>query len=139
MTTQAFFDKWNGRYIDFDKKFGNQCVDEIRQYCVEVLGINGYTLPAVSYAKQLFTNFPNSGTKNFTKVFNSPTNAPRTGDIVIWGVYLGVTGWAGHVTICSSSNVANLITFDQNYPTNSPCHYQKHSYKGVLGWLTPKK
>jgi len=135
MITDEFFTKYNGKFIDFDGKYGYQCVDLIRQFCKEVLNIDGYTLPPVTYAKQLFTNFPNAGTSKFTKIYNKPTNAPQKGDIVVWGTYLGVTGWAGHVAICSGASVYNLITFDQNYPKGSFCKFVNHSYKGVLGWL----
>jgi len=138
MTLDQFITKYNGRYLDFDGKYGYQCVDLIRAYLKEVLNIDAYTLPPVTYAKQLFTNFPNAGTNRFTKVFNKPTNAPRRGDIVVWGTYLGVTGWAGHVAICSGASMMNLITFDQNYPKGSFCKYVNHSYKGILGWLSPK-
>ena len=139
MIFDQFTTKYNGKFIDFDGKWGFQCVDEIRQYLKEVLGLDGYTLPPVTYAKQLFTNFPNTGTKDFFKVFNSPTNAPPKGAIVIWGTYPFVTGIAGHVALCSASTSMSLITFDQNYGNPKSCHFVQHSYKGVLGWLTPKK
>ena len=138
MTIDTFFNNTNGRFIDYDGMYSFQCVDLIRQYLEEVLNVVGYTLPPVTYAKQLFTNFPNAGTSKFTKVFNKPTNAPKKGDIVIWGYYPFVTGWAGHVAICSGASMMNFISFDQNYPKGSFCKFVNHSYKGVLGWLSPK-
>lgn len=138
MSIDSFFTKYLGRYIDFDNKYGFQCVDLMRRYCVDVLGIGGYSIPAVTYAKQIFTSMNDNGTTKFQKIYNSPTNSPAKGDIVIWGYYPFVTGWAGHVAICSSASMMSLITYDQNYPTGSSCHFQKHSYKGVLGWLHPK-
>jgi hypothetical protein len=135
MTLQAFQDKWNGKFCDFDGKWGFQCTDLARQYIQDVLGLPPYTLPAVSYAKQLFQNFkPN---KYFTKVANLPTNAPKAGDIVVWNTYPFITGIAGHVGICTSANTISLIVFNQNYPTGSPCSLRKFNYKGVLGWISP--
>ena len=138
MLPNNFFNKYNGKYIDFDGHWGCQCVDLMRQYWFEALKISGYTIPPVTYAKEIFTRFPNIGTKNFRKVFNGPINAPKMGDIVIWGYYPTVTGWAGHVAICNTADSMNLITFDQNYGTPKTCRFVKHSYKGVLGWLSPK-
>lgn len=133
MTFDSFVTKYNGKFVDYDKKYGYQCVDNMRTYIKEVLSLDGYTLPPVTYAKQLFTNFKTN--KYFHRVFNSPTNVPKKGDIIIWNYYPFFTGWAGHVAIFYSGDVNSLITFDQNYPTNSPCHFQKHNYKGVLGWI----
>jgi hypothetical protein len=137
MTLDAFITKYSGKFVDYDGKYGFQCVDLMRQYLVDVLGINGYALPGVSYAKQLFQNFkPN---KYFTKIKNLPTNAPKKGDIVVWNTYPFITGWAGHVGVCTSANTISLIVFNQNYPTGSPCSLRKFNYKGVLGWLSPNK
>lgn len=138
MSLDDFISKYNGRYIDFDGKFGYQCVDLMRQYCVEVLGIDGWTLPAATYAKQIFQNFPKLGTTKFRKIYNTAWNAPRKGDIIFWGTHWGVTGIAGHVAICSGSNSMNFISFDQNYGQPNFCRFVNHSYKGVLGWLSPK-
>ncbi len=136
MTFDQFITKYNGRYLDFDGRFGTQCMDLFRAYLKEVLGLDPYIFPAVSYAKQVFQNFTTS--KYFTKIYNGKTNAPKKGDIVFWGYYLGTTGWAGHVAVCMTADAMNLITFDQNWPTNSPCHFQKHNYRGVMGWLSLK-
>ncbi len=138
MKFQEFVDKNNGKYIDYDGNYGCQCVDLMRQYLVDVVGISGYSLKGVSYAKQLFTNMDNLGDENFIKIKNTPTNYPQKGDIVIWGWYPGVTGYAGHVAIVSDASPKAFISFDQNWPSNSPCRYVNHSYKGVRGWLRPR-
>ena len=135
---EQFITKYNGRFVDYDHAFGNQCVDLMRQYCQDVRGVNGYkAIPATGNAKDIFKNFVNNS--YFSKIYNSPTNAPKKGDIVFFGTYLGLYGWSGHVGVCTGSDTMNLILFEQNYPTNSTCRYGKHSYRGCLGWLTPKK
>lgn len=139
MKFQEFVDKNNGKYIDYDGNYGCQCVDLMRQYLVDVVGISGYSLKGVSYAKQLFTNMDNLGDENFIKIHNGKSNFPRRGDIVVWGWKWPVTGYAGHVAVCSDGNVNKFISFDQNYPTNSACRYYNHDYRGVLGWLRPRK
>lgn len=137
MTFLQFFNEWNGRFCDYDKAYGYQCVDLIRQYIKEVLGWKPYdAIPPISYAKYAFTNY---NKKYFTQIKNSPTNMPKQGDIIIWKWQWPVTGIAGHIAICSKADVNRLISFDQNYPTRQPCKLVNHSYKGVLGWLRPIK
>lgn len=141
MTTDQFFTKYNGRYIDYDGKFGNQCVDEMRQYIKDVLGYDGYIIPAVNYAKNIFYNFPDGGTKQFTKIYNGPTNYPLKGDIIFFKTSIlppWLYGWAGHVEIVSSADGMNMVNFAQNWPTGSPCHFQPRKYKDCLGWLHPR-
>lgn len=140
MTLQQFIDKNNGKYIDLDGKYGCQCVDLMRAYVRDVLGKDPYCIPRADYAKNIFKNF--SSNKDFTKIINNPNDAkqfPKAGDIVFWGTYPFVTGIAGHVAICTGGNGYKFICFTQNYPTNSPCRYYNYDYRGVLGWLTPKK
>ena len=140
ITRDEFFNKNNGKYIDFDNAFGFQCYDLFLFYLRDVLNINPSPYQGWGTAKNCYLNFVNinGASKYFDLIANSPTNAPQPGDIVFWGTYLFVTGTAGHVAICSSVNVNTLVTFDQNYPTGSPCHFVTHSYKGVMGWWHPK-
>ena len=39
MTLTQFIKKYLGTKVDFDGKYGAQCVDLYRQYCAEVLGV----------------------------------------------------------------------------------------------------
>ena len=133
MTIQQFFDKYNGKYIDFDKRYGYQCVDLMRQFIKECLVLNPYEIPAAGSAKQIYLNF--KGSSSFLKIPNTPTGVPQKGDIIFWGYYPFVTGWAGHVAIFSQGDVNRFISFDQNYPTGSFCRYFNHSYNGVMGWI----
>ena len=137
MNHDSFTAKYNGKFVDYDGYYGNQCVDLMRQYIKECLGINPSTIPAVGYAAQIYQNF-NSNNKWFTRIANTPTNIPKKGDIVIWKYYPFVTGMAGHVAIFDNGNMFSLITFDQNWGNPKCCRFVKHSYKGVLGWLRKK-
>ena len=126
----------NNRFLDFDGKFGYQCVDLLRVYLRDVLGTSPYALAPVTYAKELYKKF--NPTTPFIRITNTPTGIPRKGDIIVWDFYPFVTGWAGHVGIFVEGNVNTFISFDQNYPTGRPCQMVKHSYRGVLGWLRKK-
>jgi hypothetical protein len=139
MMLQSFIDKYNGKFVEYNHDaYKFQCMDLMRQYVHDVLGINPYdAIPASPTARQCFQNFKSN--KYFTKVINTPTGVPKKGDIVFWGLYPFVTGTAGHVAIFSGGNVSRFISFDQNYPTGQPCKFVNHSYRGVLGWLTARK
>lgn len=141
ITLQEFFNKWLGKYWEFNNDiYKFQCMDIFWQYLQEVLGISAIPYQGWGTAKNCYLNFLNikDASKNFELTANGATNFPLPGDIVFWGWYLGVTGSAGHVAICSSANANNLVTFDQNYPTGSACRFVTHSYKGVMGWWHPK-
>jgi hypothetical protein len=132
---QEYLDAHNTKYIDFDKNRKFWCVDNMRQYIQDVLGLSGWVLPAAPNAKTIYNNY--SSTRPFTKIKNTAYNIPKSGDIIFWGYYPFVTGLAGHVGIVvgDGGSVNNFISFDQNYPTGTACHRQLHSYKGVMGWL----
>jgi cell wall-associated NlpC family hydrolase len=136
MTFQQFLDRYNGAYIDYDGAYGYQCVDLMRQYIKDVFGVNPYiALPPNSSAKQIYKAYTFS--TPYKKIANTPTAIPKNGDIIFWGYYPGVTGWAGHVAIVvgDGASVNNFISFDQNWPSRTACHRQLHNYKGVMGWL----
>ena len=130
MTIDSFFNKWNGKVCDWDGYYGGQCVDLYRQYVAEVLGVP--QSPPVTGAKDIWITYLSA---YFTRISNSPTNSPQKGDIIIWGTGLGPYG---HVAIANTANSLTLNSFDQNYPVGTKCHFQNHTYKGVLGWLRPR-
>lgn len=134
MAYDEFVSKWIGRYLDYDGKYGFQCVDLMRQYVKDVYGLNPYqAIPTTGNAKEIYRNFRNN--QYLRKENNTPTNMPQKGDIVFWGTYPFITGFAGHVGIVVEASLYHLIVFNQNYPVGSPCQYRRFSYKGVLGWL----
>lgn len=139
MTTDQFITKWNGRYVDFDGKFGFQCVDLVRQFVKEMYGLDPYkAIPTTGSAKDIFNNFKDN--QFFKKIKNTPTGVPQKGDITFWGYYPFITGWTGHVAIFVAGDTHNILSFDQNYGRPNFCRYVNHNnnYKGVLGWLHKK-
>lgn len=131
-----FRTKYNGKGIDFDGYYGDQCVDEINQYLVDVLGItNPIVILPGNTAFDIYQNY--HGTQ-FTKIDNSPTNVPHEGDIIFFKPNIpGQTGSAGHVALFISGDVNSFRSLDQNYPTGTLVHEQNHTYDAVAGWLHP--
>ncbi len=140
MTLQTFFTTWNGKYNNFDGKFGTQCTDLMRQYVQDVCGFKPYiAIPQTGWAKNIFTNFKNN--TYFTKILNTPTGIPKQGDILFFKTsltYPWIYGWAGHVGIVHSASLMSIVLFEQNWPTGSACKLHTHTYKDCLGWLQRK-
>ncbi len=133
MTIQHFFDAYNGLWIEStgisDSGSRDQCVDLWRVYNLRVIGGPNVTGDAVDY----WTNYP---TDFYDKIPNTPTGVPKLGDVIIWGTNYGSYG---HIAVCTDiADTKGFTSFDQNDPLKSPCHYQPHTYTGVLGWLHPK-
>ena len=141
MTLDSLIKKYQGRYLDYDGAYGAQCVDLMRAYVKEVLGHPPYlAIPTTGNAKNIYYNFKNN--LFFTKIANTPTGVPKKGDIIFFKTslwYPWLYGIAGHVAIFTGGDTMNVISFDQNWPTYTPCHLQRHTYKDCLGWLSPRK
>ncbi len=126
MTLLEFINKYNGEYVEAGGSVGakNQCVDLVNQCLEEVLG----------FPKILWTDakdFPAKADKNlFDFIKNTALNIPDEGSLVVWS--------SNHIAIFIEGNANSFRSFDQNYPTGSPCHIQGHTYSNVVGWLKPK-
>lgn len=130
LTPDQFFGKYDSKGIDFDLYYGFQCMDLYRQFVKECFGFP--QSPPVQGAVDVWTTYL---TEYFDKIENSPTNCPIKGDIIIWST--GVGAW-GHIAICKDATPTEFTSFDQNWPVGSLCHFQKHNYTNVLGWLRVK-
>lgn len=127
MTLNDFIKKYNGRFVEyhsFSANSKNQCVDLANAYIVEVLG-----LPAIIGTNA--QDFPTKRGKNFEWIVNTPEGLPQEGDLMIFKSADGV----GHISIFVEGNLSLFRSFDQNYPTGSPCKIVQHNYRNVLGWL----
>jgi surface antigen len=131
MTLEQFVAKYNGKPIDFDGAYGNQCVDLYRQYVKEVLNLP--QTPPVVGAKDIWT----SNTPNFDKITNTPTGIPPVGAIMIWGSRYGAFG---HVAIVTAATLNTFTCFSQNDPVGSLCGLKTYkTYYPTLGWLVAKE
>ena len=127
---------YNFKGIDTDQAWGYQCMDLMHKFIDEVLGLPDYRILAAPTAAQVYFNFPYIfGSDKFTKIDNTPTGVPLKGDIMFFKQYGTLYGPAGHVCVVYKADIKAMCTFDQNYPTGSLPHLQKHNYLGCLGWL----
>jgi hypothetical protein len=128
MTFQELLEVYNGQFIEIAGTTAqNQCVDLANSYIKYVL-----RLPAIEWTNAV--DFPSKAGDAFEYILNTPTGVPQEGDLVIWG------GTYGHIAIFIEGNTTRFTSYDQNYPTGSPCHVQEHTYLSpkVLGWMRPK-
>lgn len=124
MTTQDFLNQFNGRYVDFDGAFGNQCVDLVQFYNRDVVGTS---IRFIGNAKDLYSQ---------TTSFYTQAQDPKVGDIAVFGAMPGNP--YGHIGVVSA--VYPNGTFDmleQNDPTGTPAHFKRYNNAYLLGFLKP--
>lgn len=130
MTIDEFTSLHDGKFLDYDKLFGNQCVDLVAFYTRDVHGCSGWACNA----NEIYELFPAPLPTFFNRVAVAD-GKPKKGDIMVWGESIGPNG---HTAIYLGEEVGGFISFDQNWKLGTPCHVQTHTWQGVEGWLTPK-
>jgi hypothetical protein len=131
MIIQDFFNKWNGKFVDFDGFYGSQCSDLAQQYNKEVYG--GPFLTGAA-AADLWETYP---VDYYERVLNTIDAIPKVGDMMIWKKTASLP--YGHVGILSEASQMTFKSLDQNWPIGAPCSFVDHSYNGVIGFLRPIK
>lgn len=127
-----FFNKWNGKQVDVDGAYGAQCVDLMRKYCEEVLGVGLYALPRVDGAGDLYDKVGNN--VKFNRFKNWPWAVPQQGDIILWKRSTSLP--FGHVAIVNTASLMKFTSFDQNWGNDKKCRLVEHNYfSGCQGWL----
>ena len=122
-----FIKKYLGTKVDFDGKFGPQCVDLARQYYSEVLNIPQF--PPVEGAKDIIKNPGN------LKVIKEDALADySSGDVLVWGA--SRTNQYGHVAILVSIyNTKYFIVLEQDGFKQDSCKLAFRSRENLLGGL----
>lgn len=127
MTLTQFIKKYLGTKVDFDGKFGSQCVDLFRQYCADVLEVP--KTPAVEGAKDLIEN---PGTLKVTK--DSALADYSRGDVLIWGATK--TNKYGHVAILVDVyNTKYFVVLEQDGFRQDGVKLSFRSRENLLGCL----
>lgn len=94
--------KWayeqEGKFLDYDKAWGAQCVDLIKYYYA-YFGKAGYAKG--NGCKYVSNKLPDG----WTRIKNTASFVPEPGDIAVWGTELSKDG---HVAIILSANAHSL-------------------------------
>ena len=137
MTVEDFVKKYNGVKVDFDKKYGYQCVDLFRQWVKEGLGISEHTGPCSTTggAKDLFIDYLKMPLEK--KYFIRETKkAMRPGDVLIWDST--ETNKYGHVAIYLGTLNNDLIVFEQDGFKQDGAKINLRGKNKFLGFLRKK-
>ena len=144
MYLNEFFSLYNGKKIDVDNAGSAtnkyQCVDVVKAYCNKVFGVPVSKMSGYGDAWEYYDRFSEKTaiTLYFNKIAYSSGMKIQTGDIVCWDKSINKSG-AGHVAVATGRNSASgFESFDQNFPSGSPCGYVNHTYYKVKGVLRPK-
>ncbi len=139
------FDVWVknnlGKKIDADGVYGVQCVDLIKHYCVNVLGISKKYSDAWGNAVDWYNSFNNKSwlTTNFTRIANTPSFVPQKGDVAVFKT----KSKNGHIAVCNGvGDTKSFQAYDENYNgTGAGMTLRTFKYSGtrtLLGVLRPK-
>ena len=122
-----FIKKYLGTKVDFDGKFGPQCVDLARQYYSEVLDVPQF--PPVEGAKDIIKN------PGKLKVIKEDALADySSGDVLIWEATK--TKKYGHVAILVAIyNTKYFIVLEQDGFKQDGCKLAFRSRENLLGCL----
>ena len=106
MSYNVFKRRWIGNVTDYDKVYGYQCVDLIKQWALDEYGIRpGAWGNAIDYARHPSDSF----TKHFIRV-----DTPQQGDIVVFA-----GGTYGHIGLIDALSGSSVYTLEQNGSTGS--------------------
>lgn len=138
-TITQFITDYDGKSVDYDKKYGAQCVDLFNFYNSEVVNAPFIGTPATGGARDLYE--VESGTRaKFYKKLTADSQL-QAGDVVVYGapngryVENGQTFYLGHVRIY----VGNGNFIEQNGKTSQVTTVSNMKVGGILGVLRPLK
>lgn len=130
MTLTQFIKTNQGKKVDFDGKYGAQCVDLYRAYCRDVLDIQ--QTPAVAGAKDIITK---PGVLEVTR--DSALADYSRGDVLVWDATN--SNKYGHVAILVSVyNTKYFVVFEQDGFKQDGARLAFRSREGLLGCLWRK-
>lgn len=138
MNLTEFIQKYQHTRVDFDGRYGDQCVDLFNRYLVDCLGINNpIQMFPVASAYQIWDYAKDN--PHFTRYENTPTAVPKEGDIMIWEKSKSLPH--GHVAIYVSGDVNSFQSLDQNWPVGNDTEIITHDYLSpkVVGWIRSVK
>jgi len=133
MTLNEFVEKYEGVEVDFDNRYGAQCVDLVRYYWQMVCGLSRTEQPDTSPsggAKDLINNLAG------LKLTLCPN--PRVGDVVVFAPN-EANRYSGHVAVIIEIGDGNITVFEQDGINQGRGAYRKvRTTNAVIGYITTK-
>ena len=133
MNLADFLTKYSKEKIDYDKRFGPQCVDVFRQYCQDV-----WQIPhtgGVEGAKDLWLNYDKMlGEKEY---LSKVTGLPAAGDVVVFNATKN--NKYGHVAIfLGVIDFEHILVFEQDGIKLDGAKYGIRGFDNILGFFRKK-
>ena len=144
---QSFMSKYLGVAVDFDKAYGAQCVDLIRQYFKDIWGLPRQP-ESVSGAEDFFFKHESRPIqRELCDCTAYDGNArPPIGSVVVFKAHQG--NQYGHIGICVNTYEDGMDVFEQDGVANAAllkagleqkgAYISKWGYGRLAGWLTKK-
>lgn len=136
---QQFVDKYNGTSVDFDKKYGAQCVDLFNFYNSEVVGAPFIGTPVTGGARDLYEVESPTRNQYYKRLGND--SQLQAGDVVVYGDPNGrykvgnKTIFLGHVRMY----IGDGKFIEQNARIAGETIVDSDKVSGQLGILRPLK
>jgi len=149
MNHQEFIVKYLGKPVDFDGRYGAQCVDLIRMYIKDVYGIS-LQPEGVEGAQEFYTKHDDRPRQKalFNRITYTGNLQPPQGALLVFGANKD-NGYYGHIAICHKADHKSITVYEQDGIANSKALKDGRPQKGMyentwrydnlLGWLIPKE
>lgn len=138
ITLEQFVNKYDGRSVDFDKKYGAQCVDLFNYYNAEVVGAPWIGTPATNGARDLY-EVDSPARRAYYDVL-PPEKSLKAGDVLVYGephgrhIAGGKLAFLGHVNIY----IGGKQVIEQNGKVSQVTVIRDVYKSGLLGILRPR-
>lgn len=136
-----FAAKWEGKYLDYDHAYGNQCFDVFAQYNHDVVGGRDIHAATTGGAKDLYNDYATNGAAaRYDRIPGS--ERPAAGDVVVWG-----SGRYGHVGVVTGVTESGYTVLEQNTDARASDNTtgalpksvtHRFGESSLLGYLRPK-
>ena len=148
MNLRDFVRKYSGVAVDFDKKFGAQCVDLIRMYFRDVWGFSRQP-EGVDGAEEFYYKHDNRPVQKelcICTAYDGRT-IPPIGSVVIFKGHS--KNQYGHIGICTDAYANYIDVFEQDGVANAAllkagleqkgAYTSRWNYERLVGWLTARE
>lgn len=137
ISIDEFVKKYENKSVDYDKKYGAQCVDLFNYYNSEVIGAPFIGTPATGGARDLYEVDSPARAQHYKKL--GADSQLQAGDVTVYGepngrfVINGRTVYLGHVRIY----IGNGQFIEQNGKISGKTIVDSSKVGGLLGVLRP--
>jgi len=134
MTLKDFVNKYMGKKVDFDGKYGAQCVDLARRFYCDVWELARQP-ESVTGAKDFANHEARPVQRQLCNFIKYKIGMmPREGAVIVFDA--SPANKYGHIGICVSAGPKGMELFEQDgFRQENGAQLKFRTYESVLGWL----